>query len=291
MMPRWRVLLREPLLHCLLLAGAIYAAQALWGGEETDDDTIVVDREVVLRQMQYRARSFNASAAEASYAQLTAEQRQQLVDEFVEDEALHREALRLGLAGNDEVVRQRLIQKMGYLLEDESRPAAAPTDAQLQAHLQAHSDLYTEPSTVTFTHVYFDAGERGDAAARAAAEQAVAQLQARAAGFNDAQALGDRFAYLTHYVERTTDYVASQMGQDFAARLDSLALQRWQGPLRSGEGWHAVLITRRQGAREPPFEALRGRLVEDWQAEQVAAARALAVQRVVSNYDVDLRLP
>lgn len=287
----WRALLREPLLHCLLLAAAIYTAQGFWGREAPDDDTIVVDRDVVLRQMQYRARSFNAAAAETSYAGLTQEQRQLLVDEFVEDEALHREALRLGLASNDEVIRQRLIQKMEYLLEDEGRPATAPTDAQLKAHLQAHRDWYTEPATVTFTHVYFDAGRRGDAAARAAATQAVVQLQARGAGFNDALALGDRFAYLNHYVERTTDYVASQMGTAFTASLDALPMQRWQGPLRSGEGWHAVLVTRRQAAREPPFEALQGRLVEDWQAEQRAVTRAIAVQRVVSGYDVDLRLP
>src|SRR5262245_41332924 len=49
----------------------------------------------------------------------------------VEDEIVYREALRLGLDRDDNVVRQRLIQKVLFLAEDLAGASRAPTDDEL----------------------------------------------------------------------------------------------------------------------------------------------------------------
>jgi hypothetical protein len=79
-----------------------------------------------------------------------------MIDAYVADEVLVREALALGLDRGDVIIRRRLIQKMEYLLEN-TEPVPDPTDAELEAFIAAHPERYATPARVTFTHVFVSA--------------------------------------------------------------------------------------------------------------------------------------
>ncbi len=57
-----------------------------------------------------------------------------LVDDYVHDEVLYREALAMGLDRDDIIVKRRLVQKLGFLTEDVAtqRP---PTERELEQYL------------------------------------------------------------------------------------------------------------------------------------------------------------
>jgi hypothetical protein len=284
-------ILREPLLHFLLAGAALYLIYALTSDEGRDGDSrhIVVDRAALLRHMQYQARAFEPAKFNASFDAMGAAERQQLIHAYVREEVLYREAQALGLVQGDYVLRQRLVQKMAYLLEEE--PAGEPTEAQLREFLQSNAELYRVASSWSFTHVFLDpALHGGSAGAERAARNLLATLQARHTAFNDAPRHGDRFPFMQNYVERTTDFIASHFGEEFAASLVWLpADNAWHGPLQSAQGWHLVLPTAHVAARLPELAEVRARVLEDMQRERAAALQERAVRALVDRYEVELR--
>lgn len=112
-------LLREPLLHFLLAGASLFALHGVFGAEVTDADRIVVGPDEIAAIVQ---RSGAQTGRIPSDAELDA-----LVEGWVREEVLYREALAMGLDEGDPVVRQRMIDKMGFLLEgmDGEDPDAA----------------------------------------------------------------------------------------------------------------------------------------------------------------------
>lgn len=284
-----RRLLREPLVHFLAAGALIYVA---WGlcGQRVDDTgrRIVVDRATLLEYLQYQAKAFEPGTFGQQLDAMSAPERQQLIDNYVREEVLYREARELGLERGDYVMRLRLVQKMGFLLE--SPVETEPTDAELQQYLEKNAELYAVAPSFTFTHVFLDSIKRGDAAARAEAQRTLARLNANHAGFNDAPRYTDRFAFLQNYVERTPDYIASQFGDAFMAELAKLPVGtgKWLGPLQSDTGWHLVLLTATTPGRLPRVEEIRERLADDLKRELAAERQQQAIQALIDQYQVEL---
>lgn len=283
-----RALLREPLLHFALAGLALFALHRAIAGDPRDADerVIVVDRAALLEFVQYRSRAFDAGAAAHLYDGLSPTAQQALRDDFVREEALHREAMRLGLARDDYVIRQRLVQKLEFALRGAS--ASAPIgDAELAAYYAAHAADYAEPASVTFTHVFFDAEQRGAEAALAAARAKLTALNRARVRFDEAPQHGDRFAFHVNYVERTHDFVASHFGAALADAVFALApSEEWRGPYASPYGAHLVLVSARAPARTPELAEIRARVAED--AQRAAGERALAsaIAELIARYEV-----
>jgi parvulin-like peptidyl-prolyl isomerase len=288
-----RRLLREPLVHFVAAGALLFAAFTLVRGPRpsaADDSTIVVDRRALLTYMQYRANAFDAATFEAALDALSEQDRAQLIDEYVEEEALYREAKTLGLDGSDYVIRQRMIQKIKFLLGDAAAPGATVDANAVADYFAAHKQEYAVEPSVTFTHVFFDAERRGGAdKARDVAERAVRDLNATHATFNDAPGHGDPFPFLKNYVDRTFDYVASQFGREFAAALAKLTPgEVWQGPLRSAYGEHAVLLTRRTEPKFPELDEIRDRVEGDYLRERAAVELKSLTAIVRKRYRVEV---
>jgi hypothetical protein len=285
-------LARDPLGHFMALALALFGLYALIAGpaeEPLDEARIVVDREALLTFLQYRSNAFQAEYFSRRLDEMTREQRSRLARDYVREEALHREAEALGLGHGDYVIRQRMIQKMQYVLERLESPPAPPTDAEVAAYFSAHSETYAAAPAVTLTHIFFDAEVHGEARAQALAAQLLAELNSSGATFHDAPQFGDRFPFFRNYVERTPDYLASQFGDAFLAALQALAPSQdtWQGPLPSRYGSHLVLLTHRQPQRIPSLAEVRGRVVDDLRRDRLAGALDLAIGEVVDRYVVE----
>jgi len=109
-------LLREPLLHFFLLGSAIFAAHALLSGEAPRPDRVVVTRG--------RIDSLAAQFAATRGRPPDAAERDALVQSWVREEILCREATRLGLDREDTVIRDRLRQKMEFVSGSGESPEA-----------------------------------------------------------------------------------------------------------------------------------------------------------------------
>jgi hypothetical protein len=133
----WNRLKREPLAHFIALGAIIFVASRVVADVRSDAlDRIVVDR--ALEERIVRLQSVQ-TGVEPRGPELAS-----LVDRYVDDEVLYREALRLGLDQGDEIIRRRLIQKIEFLQED-SAPQNAPSEAELRAYYESHRAQFVQP--------------------------------------------------------------------------------------------------------------------------------------------------
>lgn len=268
--------LREPLVHFLVLGGLIFATNTLLHpASNNDPHSIVLGKADIARLRALYAQQWGMPPDDADMPNL--------LETYVRSEILAREAASLGLAADDAVVRNRLIQKMEFLLQDTSA-IAQPSDAEMGAYLAAHEAAYRVPESVVFRQVYFSPSLRGDRA-EGDARIMLASLGAAATIVDPA---GDPFMLTAVPEPRTLSDIAKDFGPQFAATLFSFPVGSWQGPVRSALGVHLVLVARHVPARVPPLADIRDRVHDDLMAERFQAASDAAYAKVRSRYTVEV---
>ena len=290
-------LLKQPLLHFLVLGlllfvvyGRVSDQSDKFEGGSAVSSHIRVDRSALLNYMQYQAKAFDTAAFSKQLDAMSNEERQSLIDAYVREEALYRDALRLGMDEGDYIIRQRLVQKLEFLLENIAADSINPTESELKGFYEAHVSDYKVDPVYTFTHVFLDAEKAGMEAARNNALGLMPELKGRP--FADASQFGDRFPFLQNYVERTRDFIVNNFGEAFVVALDGLAIEgnQWQGPIQSRYGYHLVMLVQRSEASTPSFEQVKERVLDDFRYESLAHKREEAEAEVVKTYDVSVEL-
>ena len=214
------------------------------------------------------------------------EELQFVIDSYVREEALYREALRLGFGDGDYVIRRRLAQNVEFMA-DGAAAALPPLDqAALRGYFNSNLEDYRQPPSLTLTHVFFDTSRRGEAQARQAAQQALARLRAENTGFNAAAGRGDAFLYHRNYAESSASDLAGHFGETMAGALFELEPGAWQGPLRSPYGLHLVLIAARDEGGLPAFEEVRPRVRADAEQARRREFTAARIGEIVGAYRV-----
>ncbi len=283
-------LLREPLLHFLAIGIGLFVLFGIVAPEESnlDDKTIVVDRNALLTFMQFRSKAFNPEIAAARLDALSDAELQLLIDNYVREEALHREALALGMDQNDYVIKQRLIQSIRFITNGFVSAAVDVSDQEVAEYYEANRDDYFVDPYLTFTHVYFSSDLHGKEQARQLAETKLDELNAGHVPFSESMRHGDRFLYNVNYVERTQDFVASHFGRAMAASMFELEADdgRWHGPLESAYGYHLVMVTKRKDGFYRPLEEIADLVREDALRIKLDEQNERAVQTIVDTYDV-----
>ena len=286
-------LLKDPLTHFLVAGLGLFLLFQLFASDqagESDSSHIVVDREALLTFVQYRTKTFEPTVAAKRLDAMSQEQLARIIEDYTREEALHREALALGLDGEDYVIRRRLVQKLEFIAQGLVESGPGPTDEEVAAFFEANKDDYFVAPSLTFTHVFFDAERRGWDAAREQAALTVELLNQASAPFSDAPKHGDRFLYQLNYVERTLDHVASHFGAPMGEALSGLtpSAEIWRGPFESPFGVHVVMLTKNQPGRVPSLDEVRGRLEEDTRRARAKDRTEEAIARIVDSYDIQV---
>ena len=282
--------LREPLVHFLAIGIGLFVLFDLVAPEESnlDSKTIVVDRDALLTFVQFRSKAFNPEVAAARLDALSDEELQRLVADYVREEALHREALALGMDQNDYVIKQRLIQSLQFITNGFVSAAVNVSDEEVAEYYEANRDDYYVDPYVTFTHVYFSNDRHGREQARQLAETQLAELNDQNVPFSESTRHGERFLYNVNYVERTEDFIASHFGKAMAAAVFELEPDngQWYGPFESAYGHHLVMLTKRTEGVYPPLEEIADSVREDALRIKLDEQNDRAVQAIVNTYDV-----
>ena len=282
--------LKEPLVHFLAAGLGLFVLFGIVNRDEpdTDPNVITVDHDALLTFVQYRIKAFNPALAEEKLNSLSDDELQRLIDDYVREEVLHREAVQLGLDEDDYVIRRRLVQKLEFITEGFAEASADVDQPALRRYFDANkSDYYVEPF-VTFTHIFFETEDRLREQAREAAEKKLVELNRKGVPFADAPQHGDRFLYHVNYVERTPEYVASHFGVPMAKTIFELEPNDfiWKGPFDSPYGVHLVMLTTNEPGREPELAELEGRVREDARRARIREETESAIADVVDAYDV-----
>ena len=278
-----RRLLREPLVHFLAAGLVLFGLSALLGesfgaGDDRRRIEVSAGRVRQLRDTWTRQRG-----APPTRAQLDG-----LIEDFIREEVLYREAIASGLDQGDAIVRRRLAQKVEFLAQSVAS-TVEPTDAELQAFFEANSERYVAPEQVGFEHVYFSRERRGPGAEEAA-RGALALLTGGGPAAAEAAALGDRFMLQRAYPPQTRDQIRDLFGPRFAARVFELPPDVWTGPVESSYGAHLVRVRRRVPSRLPALAEVRGAVTRDLDEQRLRSAADEYYARLRARFEIEVDL-
>ena len=253
-------LLREPLLHFLFIGAAIYLLYGVFAEpvmDETDKTIVISAGEIEWMQSSWQKR-WNRPP--------TDKEMDGLIQQYIRETVLYREALTMGLNQHDQVIRRRLAQKLEFLAKD-LVALTPPTEEELQAYFDKHRDRYRQPTLYTFTQVFVDPDKRGDATL-ADAEKIKATLIAKGDAIEDAGALGDGFMLQNYYPEKDPIEIRKNFGSGFTESLVDLSPGQWHGPVLSGYGVHLVYVSNVNEPPAPVFAELLERVTQDWKTDR-----------------------
>lgn len=272
-------LLREPLLHFLLLGAGLFLAYGLRqrNAGSGEPGQILVTR----GQIEHLALGF----AKTWQRPPTPTELLGLVNDRVREEVYCREAMALGLDQEDTVIRRRLRQKMEFV-SDDIAALVEPTEAELDAYLRTHADSFRVDPRFTFEQVYLDPQKHGERLADEVA-QLLAQLNQAGDGL-EASALGDSRLLESQFTGLPTSEVAKQFGEAFALDLERLEPGRWHGPVESGYGVHLVSVSERSEGRLPPLAEVRDAVRREWDNARRLAGNEAFYQELLGRYTVTI---
>jgi hypothetical protein len=268
-----RHLLREPLLHFLLIGLALF----LWYGRAErvggDPDRIVVTQgRVDALATQFRA---------TWYREPTREELRGLVDSYVTDEMLYREGRALGLAEEDPVVRRRVRQKLEVMAE-ELHAQQPPSDTVLGEYVAVNVERFQRQATVTFEQITVADADANDARVSAL----VSDVQQALAAGADPMTLGMTSLLPASESDRPLDLVARDFGARFAEAIESLPVGEWCGPVRSGLGQHVVRVLVKEPGGTPPLEDIRREVTREWEGDRRQRAMAAHLAGLRKRYEI-----
>lgn len=204
---------------------------------------------------------------------------QRAISRHIQDEALYREALELGLHVSDEIVRRRLVQIMRFLQEDNS--STHPGENELREYYNSNLDDYRLPARLTLRHLFFSVDRRSDA--RADATAALSRLQS---GSTETSIPGDPFIAANQLTEVSTTALEREFGSEFAANVTHAGVGQWHGPITSAFGYHLVFVDEVQAERLQAIDEVRSQLTERWRQDKRDQISRDSIRHLTTKYEV-----
>ena len=255
--------IRSPFFGFLLMGSLLFFFESL---TDSDRKPIVVS----MAQQQRLATLWETQTGSIA----TPEQIESLIRNWIEEEVLYQEALRLGLDHEDSIVRRRMIQKLGFIAE--SDPPGTEAEVSLDEYYQQNLNNYTLPERYTFEQLYFERKANADEAL------AVIALGESSRNFGEFSMLNSQYAF------RSRQEIDTTFGSGFAEKFDRNKLNSWQGPYASGLGFHLVQIKKIHRAEVTPLDAIRDRVRMDFQRDKEVSARKEFLRNLSEQYSVTI---
>jgi len=278
-----RKLIREPLFHFLLLGAVIFLlAGQVRSGSVGSGEKIVVTQSGIESMVVGFSRTWMRPP--------TQEELQGLVDDYVREEVLYREAKAMGLDQDDVIVRRRMRQKFEFLAEDLGARAGSPTDQELEAYLRQHADKYSEEASFSFEHIFLSREKRGSSV-DAEATAMLARLSGKGKSAIDIEKLGDAFLLPSQFDKTSAGETARLFGEKFAEELNKTQLGTWAGPLESSYGFHLVRVNARIPEVAPPLANVRGSVLRDLLSDRRKQELDTQYEKLRARYTVVVEPP
>ena len=270
-------LLREPLVHFLIAGTMLFVIYGYTGRNDMAADARITVGSAQIQRIQ--------AAWVNQWSRLpTGEELQNLIEQFIQEEVLYREALTLGLDKDDTIIRYRLVEKMRFLILDIA-DQKQPEDSELKVFFKENREHFKTPALISFTHVYFNPKSRG-AASLKDAQQVLDSLKLSDLALSPEA--GDRFMLGHNYFEMSQVEATRLFGIQFAEELFALRPGPWQGPIRSLYGIHLVHVKDYVPARVTNFSEVKDSVRWEYIDRQLREANEVAFKDLKSRYRIEV---
>jgi hypothetical protein len=271
-------LLREPLVHFLALGALLFAIGIVRGEPATPGSSrIAITEGHIERLLEGFRMTWNRPPTEAEF--------QGLIEEYLKEEVLYREALGMGLEQDDQIIRRRLRQKLEFMTAD-FVGTVEPTDEELAAYLAEHAERYRGDGRLRFVQVFVgDTGPEGIARANGLLESLRADPE------QDIGAITDPFLHPLAYPDVTELTLRSLYGPQFPEILMDQPVGEWSGPVLSPFGLHLVRIDAREAGELPALDEVRLEVYRDLMFERTNEAEQAYFDGLLEQYTVTVDWP
>ena len=276
-----KTLFKEPLVHFLVLGAVLFGIGLMRGdGAGPLTNRIALTPGVIERLLEGFRRTWQRPPTESEF--------RGLVEEYLKEEVLYREAIAMGLDRDDQIIRRRMRQKLEFLTADLVE-SIEPSDDELQAYLDADTDRYRQEATLSFTQVYFR--ELADAGADAAERARAALRDLQSNPDRDPASMGDPFLHPAVHRDLSERAVMSVFGEEFGSQVVDLTVGEWHAPVASAFGVHVVRLDAFEPGRASTLSEVRAAVYRDLTSERTRDAEQQFFERLLAQYTVTVEWP
>lgn len=276
-----KTLIREPLLHFLLIGGILFIVFGLFNNRSGGGTDRIV---ITPGQVDFLMANFKRTWQRPP----TEQELQGLIDSHVREEIFYREALALGLDKDDTVIRRRLKQKL-EIMSDDLAGVITPNDEQLQQFLETHPRSFLIEPKLAFRHVFLNVDQYGNEAGDRT-EKLLARLSGEGNKVNP-DTLGDSLMLPKSFGLTPVSEIARYFGKSFVDELIKIRPEKWTGPINSGYGLHLVLVTETVAGRLPELDEIRDVVERDWSVAHKKEVQDGIYKRLREKYAVVFEQP
>ncbi len=263
-LPPWAErVVREPLVHFLVLGALIFGADAAITRVRGSDRDILVPAEI---RNEVRATFAAAVKRDPTEAEL-----KPLLARWVDNEILYREGLALGLDKGDPAMRERVIFKALNVVQ---AGVVLPhiDDAGLRAWFDANHARYDVAGRISFDEAVPSA-------------DATPESLRRFVSALNGDTVPELESSLRVFKQRPRDTVVQAYGEAFARELEQLHPGAWATVASSG-GLRAVRLNEAVAGTTVRYEAVRDRVYQDWKDDTSARLTSQAVRTLGQRYRI-----
>lgn len=256
-------LLREPLLHFLILGMIIFVLSDVVGTNKKEQIVITpaLTQYLFKHHQQLRLKV------------LSEKDKKQILDDYIKEEMLYREAYHRGLDKGDSRIRQLLVRKM-YGVIQQSLPE--PSEQELRAFYLDNPELFSSPATLTLEQVYFKHADD-------IPDFLLTTLNS-GASFLD---YGENMSNFGRVIRNVTPAVLSrELGAKTANDIQSTQHQLWFGPTHSRYGVHFFRITQRHEPVLWRYEDVSREIGQLWFQFKSEKLLNEELQHIANSYDI-----
>ncbi len=269
--------IREPLVHFLILGALLFG---LFQAVSASDDIEISER--VIRVTETDIDRMRTRFQAVWTRPPTEQELGNLIDAFVREEVFVREAIALSLDRDDTIIRQRLSQKMEFLLQSIAG-MKEPTDEELLRQFEQDIQIYSEAPRYALLQVYLGQD--------AAAEADVAALLEQLRGGSDHTQIGQRSLLPMTLPLTSSRELDARFGEGFATNLGVLSQGEWTGPVSSGFGQHLIKVVDIMQHAPVDFLDVRERVEVSWRRDHLEAATTAQFEALAENYRIERDVP
>jgi hypothetical protein len=209
---------------------------------------------------------------------------QGMINQRVEEAILFREAVKIGLDKNDDIIRQRMSQKLEFLSNDLVKPDSA-TAEEVRLYFDENIENYTTPANITVIQLFVNPKIHGDLLEKEV-NMRMEKLNSMDVSSSEISKYGDQFSLQTYYPDKSQLELAKLYGSAFATKVFELETDKWIGPINSQYGVHLVYIMHKNSAVVPEFETVKKLVTEDLQRKKQEKLNNLYIDGILSRYKI-----
>ncbi len=265
-------LLKEPLLHFLLLGGIVYGYFSFVSAKQENAKKVIHISAYEKQELQNAYEKKYAKKASKAVLDV-------LIAQKYYDAVLLDKAFSLQLAKNDALVRERLLKKMQFLMQERSK-FHEPSQEELRKYYQQHIEEYSHVQSISFSSIYF----RNEKDKRIA--QTMHLLSDVAVQSSLAKALSEPSKLPYHEENASYEAVAEKYGKYFAKKLFTLRKGMWHKAIHAKDGVRIVYINDKKVTQAYDFESVESRVYADYIQQENEKLKKQAYEKIDAQYSL-----